>query len=271
MAGGEEIGGDEGDVLGVGRRPVGERGRGQAGHHVVARVLAAVDDVLGELVVQELEWVVRGPTADEIAEAGLELAVVGLGHALQVGDDEEREGAGVLADELALTFVEELVQLPVAEPPHELLVLAEALRRDEPHQQTAMGGVHGRIERWQLVAERQLVAVLVDDPADIVTLEGHCELHEGAGDGVARRVGRGVVVDRHGLLVAGDHEHAVVGLLPDRVLVPQPVVVGVGVVVDGAVLEEVDGLELAHDPVQSNCSAKSKNDVDVKNDVTIYP
>ena len=52
---------------------------------------------------------------------------------------------------------------------------------------------------------------------------------------------------------------------------PQPVVVGVRVVLDGAVLEEVDALELAHNPVHSNCSVQiPKNDVDVKNDVTIY-
>ena len=57
-------------------------------------------------------------------------------------------------------FGDELVDLPVGEPPHELLVLAEPLRRDQPHQQRAVRGVHGRVERRELVAHRQLVAVL---------------------------------------------------------------------------------------------------------------
>ena len=111
--------------------------------------------------------------SDQVGETGLEPAVVGLGHALQVGDHQQREGAGVLADELALAFVEEFTELPVAELPHELFVLAQALRRDQSHEQAAMGGVSGRVERWELVAEGQLVAVLVDDVADVVALEGH--------------------------------------------------------------------------------------------------
>ena len=173
LAGREQVGGDEGDVLGVGRRPIGEGGGGQAGEHVLARVPPPVQDVFSELVVQELEGVVRRRPPDQIAEAGPELAVVGLGHTLEVGDDEQREGTGVLADELALALVEELTELPVAELPHELFVLAQALRRDQSHEQAAMGGVSGRVERWELVAEGQLVAVLVDDVADVVALEGH--------------------------------------------------------------------------------------------------
>ncbi len=65
--------------------------------------------------------------------------------------------------ELALAPGEELVDLAIGEPPHELLVLLEALRRDQPHQQAAVRGVLRRIERRQLIAERQLVAVLLDD------------------------------------------------------------------------------------------------------------
>src|SRR5256885_8263089 len=38
-------------------------------------------------------------------------------------------------------------------------------------------------------------SMLVDDVADVVALERHRELHERAGDRVARRVGDGVVVD----------------------------------------------------------------------------
>ncbi len=87
--------------------------------------------------------------------------MVGFGNAEQIGDDEQGERVRVVVDELALTPVEELVDLTIGEPPHELLVLLEALRRDQPHQEPAVSGVLRRIERGQLIAERQLVAVLL--------------------------------------------------------------------------------------------------------------
>ena len=58
---------------------------------------------------------------------------------------------------------DELVDLAVGEPPHERLVLLEPLRRDQPHQQRAVVGVLRRVERRELVAHRQLVAVLLDE------------------------------------------------------------------------------------------------------------
>ena len=59
LAGREEVGGDARDVDGLGDRAVGERRGRQAGHHVVARFAPAVLDVRGELLVEELERVVR--------------------------------------------------------------------------------------------------------------------------------------------------------------------------------------------------------------------
>ena len=69
--------------------------------------------------------------------------MVVLGHAEQVGDDEHRERLRVPVDELALAAVEELVDLAIGEPPHELLVLVQALRRDQAHEQPAVRGVVG--------------------------------------------------------------------------------------------------------------------------------
>ena len=69
-------------------------------------------------------------------------------------------GLAYVADELALAAAEERVELAVGEAPHELLVLLQALRRDQPHEQGAVIRVLRRIERGQLVAHRQLVAVL---------------------------------------------------------------------------------------------------------------
>ena len=57
-------------------------------------------------------------------ELGAEHLVIGLGHAEQVGDHEQRERARELADELALAVGDELVDLAIGEPPHERLVLA---------------------------------------------------------------------------------------------------------------------------------------------------
>ena len=55
---GEEVGGEEGDVVDLGRRAVGERGRRHRRHDVVARVAPAVLDVGAELLVEELERLV---------------------------------------------------------------------------------------------------------------------------------------------------------------------------------------------------------------------
>ena len=106
-------------------------------------------------------------------ELGPEHLVIGFRHAEQVGDHEQRERTRELADELTLAVGDELVDLPIREPPHELLVLAQALRRDQPHQQRAVRGVHRRVERRELVAERQLVAVLLDERAHVVADERH--------------------------------------------------------------------------------------------------
>ena len=164
----EQVARDQGDVVDVGDRPVGEGRGGQAGHHVVARVPPAIFDVRGEPVVEELQRLVpdRLLAADAHRvgrELGAERVVVFLGNAEEVGDDEQRERLRVLADELALALAEDLVDLPVGEPPHERLVLLQALRRDEAHQQRAVRGVLRRVEGRQLVAERQPVAVLLDD------------------------------------------------------------------------------------------------------------
>ena len=95
LAAGEQVGGEQRGVAHLRRRPVGERRRGQAGEDVVARLAATVLDVLAELLVEELERLVlhvlvhgRQPVAEQL--------VVGLGHALEVGDDGQRERLGVL-------------------------------------------------------------------------------------------------------------------------------------------------------------------------------
>ena len=46
-----------------------------------------------------------------------------FGDAEEVGDDEHRERLGVRADELAGASGDQLVELPIGEAPHELLVL----------------------------------------------------------------------------------------------------------------------------------------------------
>ena len=136
-------------------------------------------DVRREPLVEELQRLVRHRAA--LATGGVgrsspcssraERLVIGFGNAEQIGDHHQRERVRVVADELALAAVEELVDLAIGELPHELLVLLQALRRDQPQQQPAVRGVLRRIERRQLIAERQRVAVLVDDRADVVAFE----------------------------------------------------------------------------------------------------
>ena len=100
-----------------------------------------------------------------------ELLVVGLGHAEEVGDDQQRVRAGELADELAPPVGRNRSIWRSASTTHELLVLLQPLRGDQPHQQAALGGVLGWVEGGQLVAEGQPVPVGLDDPGDVVALQ----------------------------------------------------------------------------------------------------
>ena len=69
---------------------------------------AAVRDVGAELLVEELEGLVPD-LLGQLGQPGREHAVVRLGHAFEVGDDDQRERGRVLPDELARALVEELV------------------------------------------------------------------------------------------------------------------------------------------------------------------
>ena len=226
-AGGEQVRRDAHGVGDLGQRPVGERRGREPGEHVVARIGPPVLDVGRELLVEVLEWCVLERLALRASEASLhspvpaedvlaEAVAVVLGHAEQVGDDQQREGLRVLGDELALALGEELVDRLIGELPHELLVLLEPLGRDEPHEERAVRGVLGRVERGELVAERELVAVLLDELGDVVALDRDREPGERSGDGGARRPDGLVVVDGDGLLVARDHPDVVVRLVRRR-------------------------------------------------------
>ena len=137
LSGGEEVGGDADHVDDLGQLAVGERRGGQRREHVVARLAPAVLDVAAEAVVEPLQRAVRhrcpsccrrrccrGRRANAVAE----LVVLVLRDTQEVGDDEQGERVGVVADELALAARDELVDLAVGEPPHELLVLLQPLR-----------------------------------------------------------------------------------------------------------------------------------------------
>ena len=74
------------------------------------------------------------------------LLVVLLGHSEEIGDHQQGVRAGVLTDKLALAPGMEAVDLVVGQPSQRLLVLLEAFRCDQPHQEPALGRVLGRIE-----------------------------------------------------------------------------------------------------------------------------
>ena len=104
-----------------------------------------------------------------------------LRDAEEVGNDEQRERVGVVADELALAPCDELVDLAVGQPPYEVLVLLQPLRRELAHEQVPVVTVLGRVHRDDLVAEGQLVAVLLNQLADVVaTLERNGKARERA-------------------------------------------------------------------------------------------
>ncbi len=164
----------------------------------------------------------------------------------QVGDHEKRERTGEVTHDLAGPTTDELVDLPIGERPHELLVLLQALRCDQTHEQPAMRLVHRRVHRRKLVAERQFVAMLLDQLTDVVTLERDREAGERARDRVARRERVDVVVHGQCLVVPGHHHDVVVLLAPDGALLPEEVEVRIRVLDQRLVAEEVDRVEVGH-------------------------
>ena len=100
--------------------------------------------------------------------------------------------------------------------------------------------------RWvhgdDLVAERQLVAVLLDQLAHIVAiLEGHRKARERPRHRVARGERLGIGVHGARLVVSGDHVDTLLGLALHGALPAQPVEVGVGVGDELVAAEEVNG------------------------------
>ena len=183
------------------------------------------------------------------AEPLAEPLVIFFGHAEQVGDHEHRERLRVRADELAVAVADELAELLVGEAPHELLVVLEPLRRDEPHQERAFLRVRGRVHGDHVLVHRELVAVAVDHVAHVVALERHRERRERTDHRVARRERVDVAVDLDRLVVAGHRHHAVVGERQHRAGRAQLLEVGVRVLDERLVAEEVDRLPVVRHPV----------------------
>ncbi len=175
-----------------------------------------------------------------------EQLVVVFRHSEEIGDDQHRERLRVVGDELARTATHELGELLVGEAPHELLVLLQALGRDQTHEEGAMRGVLGRVERGELVGERELVAVRVDLRGDVVARQWYREAGERSGHRVARREAGGVVVNRDCFVVPGDHDDVVVPFALYRALRAQVLVVRVRIGDELVALEEVGRVEVKH-------------------------
>ena len=252
LSGRKQVGGNADDVDDLGQLSVGERRCRQRGEHVIARVPAAVLDIAAEAVVEPLERAVRQHVlraADRVVarpacQSVPEFLVFVLWDPEEVGNDEQRERVGVVADELALTTSDELVDLTVGEPPHEFLVLLQPLRCELAHDQVPVVVVLGWVHRRELVTERQLVAVSLDQFAHVVAT---FELNGKAGKRTRHRVaGRervGVGIHGASLVVPGDHVDALLGLAVHRALPSQPIKVRVGVADELVPAKEVDGVE----------------------------
>ena len=220
----------------------------QIREHVLARLAPAVFDVLGEPLVEPGQGVLpraaflagadlaRGPAQPEALPEAL---VVLLGHAEQVGHHQHGERLGVGGDELAPAVAEELVKLLVGQSPHERLVVLQPLGGDQPHQQAPLPGVVGGVHGDHVLVHRQLVPVAIDDGADVVALQGDREGGERADDRVARREGLVVPVHIGGLVVPGHRHHPEVGQRQDRAFGAERLEVGVGVLDQRLVEEEV--------------------------------
>ena len=92
----------------------------------------------------------------------------------------------------------------------------------------------------------QLMPVLSDELADVVTLGLRRERREGTDHRVARREVLGPPVDLRDLVVASHRQRSLGWLVNDGAFRPQVLEVGIGVVHQRFIGEEVNGLEVAH-------------------------
>jgi hypothetical protein len=120
-------------------RAVGVLRRRECGQHVIAGVLSPVLDVVADLLVGPLQGILTDPIVVECpdlcvvhAERHSELLVVLLWDPEQVGDDQQREGSRIRRQELAPAVGDELVDVSIGQPPHEVLVLLQPLWGEQP-------------------------------------------------------------------------------------------------------------------------------------------
>ena len=116
--------------------------------------------------------------------------------------------------------------------------------RDQAHQQRALARVLRRVHGDEVLVHRELVPVVVDDAAHVVTLERHREDGERPDDRVARREGLDVAVDVGGLVPARDRDDTVLRDRRHRALRTQVLEVRVGILPHRVVREEVDLVQL---------------------------
>ncbi len=239
-------------------RTVGVLRERQIRQHVVTRFAPACLEVLGEPVVEPLaalELVVasasaerdRGGTVAAQSEAHAERLVVVLGHPEDIGDREHRERLGIGRDELTAPGTDDAVQLVVGEAPHELLVLLQPSRRDDPHQQRPFPGVIGRVHRDHVLVAGEEVTALGDGVADVVAGERAGDREERPRGRVARREDVVVTEDLVGFVVPGHgHDPAVLVDVLHGALRAQVLVVRIRIVHQLAIREEVDRIEVLH-------------------------
>ena len=175
----EDIGGHPRDVARLGHRAVGERRSREPGEHVVAGIRASVVDVRprtgrrGTPAGTCDSALARccPPRRRECCGDAARRTRRGppVGHAEQVGDHQQRERTGEALDELAPRRVPGSRRAPRRPAAH--IASSFSLRRLGVISRISRARwlvCIGRVERRQLVAERQLVAVLLDQLGDVV-------------------------------------------------------------------------------------------------------
>src|SRR5690348_3019389 len=187
MAGGEHESGNAGNIDRSGCRAVGKRCQRKLGEDVVARLTPPLLDVLDEPLLFHANE--AAPVALEPAgyRSAAESLAVGLRHVQQVGDRVECERKIVVKDDLALALPDEAAELLVGKTPQEVLAVLELPRGEQPAQQRAVRGVLRRIERYEVVAERNPVAVPLNQIRDVVAVGFKRHPRPGTADDIANR------------------------------------------------------------------------------------
>jgi len=176
----------------------------------------------------------------------VKIPVILFTHARQIRQDQDRERPGKIGDDLDVATTDELADLPIDETPHEFLVPLEPHRRDQAHQQRAVGRVRRSVAVHEPIAVCHPGTAPFDLRADVVAFELERQAGKRPAGSIGRREPFVIAVHRERLVVAGYHHDAMMGFTNDGTLRPKLLEVRMRIVQERRIGEVVGDIDATH-------------------------